>query len=72
MCIGPGRAWRVEIPYCPSCEYPPGLYGCIPMSQTDLNLPSVLEASRPFGSAHPEYRKPISCSGSLQPSQLPA
>jgi NAD-dependent SIR2 family protein deacetylase len=56
-CIGPGRAWRMEIPYCPACEEPPSLYGCIHMSEPDLNLPSVVEASRPFGKEHPEYRK---------------
>ena len=53
-CIGPGRAWRMEIPYCTACEQPPGEYGCIHMSHADLNLPSVLEASRPFGRQHPK------------------
>lgn len=48
-CIGPGRAWRMEIPYCSACEEPPSRYGCIHMSEKDLNLPSVIEASRPFG-----------------------
>ena len=48
-CIGPGRAWRMEIPYCPACEDPPSRYGCIHMSESDLNLPDVIEASRPFG-----------------------
>ena len=48
-CIGPGRAWRMEIPYCPACDTPPSRYGCIHMSETDLNLPSVIEASRPIG-----------------------
>jgi hypothetical protein len=48
-CIGPGRAWRMEIPYCSACEVPPSHYGCIHMSETDLNLPSVIDASRPLG-----------------------
>ena len=48
-CIGPGRAWRMEIPYCSDCEQPPSQYGCIHMSEADLKLPSVLEASRPIG-----------------------
>lgn len=48
-CIGPGRAWRMEIPYCSACEEPPSRYGCIHMGESDLNLPSVIEASRPFG-----------------------
>lgn len=54
-CIGPGRAWRMEIPYCAGCENPPSRFGCIHMSREDLNLPSVLEASRPFGRENPEY-----------------
>ena len=58
-CIGPGRAWRLEIPYCPACEEPPSRYGCIHMTGTDLNLPSVIDASRPFGPEHPQYRKQI-------------
>lgn len=49
-CIGPDRAWRMEIPYCSACEKPPSQYGCIHMSEADLKLPSVLEASRPFAS----------------------
>lgn len=57
-CIGPGRAWRLEIPYCPACEELPGRYGCIHMSRSELDLPSVMEASRPFGFQDPEYRKP--------------
>ena len=44
-CIGPGRAWRIEIPYCPACEKTPDQYGCIHMKCEELNLPSVLEAS---------------------------
>lgn len=56
-CVGPGRAWRMEIPYCPACESPPSWYGCIHMTEADLNLPSVVEASRPFGKADPDYRK---------------
>ena len=59
LCVGPGRAWRMEIPYCSACEDTPDGYGCIHMSQADLNLPSVVEASRPFGSQHPECRKRI-------------
>jgi hypothetical protein len=55
-CIGPGRAWRMEIPYCIACETPPSLYGCIHMSAADLNLPSVLDASRPFGIPNPASR----------------
>ena len=47
-CMGPGRAWRMEIPYCAGCEEPPSLYGCVHMSEAELNLPSVIEASRPF------------------------
>ena len=47
-CIGPARAWRMEIPYCTNCEEPPSRYGCIHMSEAELNLPSVIEASRPF------------------------
>jgi len=54
-CIGPGRAWRLEIPYCTACEEPPSRYGCIHMSETELNLPSVVEASRPFGKEPREY-----------------
>ena len=52
-CVGPGLAWRMEIPYCAGCEAPPSHYGCIHMNETDLNLPSVFEASRPFGMEHP-------------------
>ena len=55
-CVGPARAWRMEIPYCAACESPPSHYGCIHMSESELNLPSVMEASRPFGSEDPEYR----------------
>jgi len=55
-CIGPGRAWRLEIPYCTGCETSPSEYGCVHMSEAELNLPSVVEASRPFGMEHPEYR----------------
>lgn len=55
-CVGPGRAWRMEIPYCPACEEPPSRYGCIHMSRTDLGLPGVMEASRPFGLEDPQYR----------------
>ena len=47
-CIGPARAWRMEIPYCTVCDEPPSRYGRIHMSQAELNLPSVIEASRPF------------------------
>ena len=56
-CVGPGRAWRMEIPFCAMCEDEPSGYGCIHMREDDLNLPIVLEASRPFGREHPEYRK---------------
>jgi hypothetical protein len=59
-CVGPGRAWRMEIPYCTGCENPPSRYGCIHMSEADLRLPSVLEASRPFGIEHPDYEKQTS------------
>ena len=63
-CVGPGRAWRMEIPYCAACESPPSRYGCLHMSEADLNLPSVVEASRPFGQEHPEYaRKDHNCPG---------
>ena len=48
-CSGPGRAWRMEIPYCPNCEPVPSRYGCIHLSEADMNLPAVIEASRPFG-----------------------
>jgi hypothetical protein len=47
-CVGPARAWRMEIPYCKSCEEPPSRYGFIHMSDAELNLPSVIEGSRPF------------------------
>jgi len=47
-CAGPARAWRMDIPYCTRCEEPPSRYGCIHMSEAELKLPSVLEASRPF------------------------
>src|SRR5689334_5630352 len=50
-CVGPARAWRMEIPYCTRYEEPPGRYGCIHMSQAELNLPSVIDASRPFPGA---------------------
>ena len=56
-CIGPARAWRMDIPYCASCEAPPSPYGCIHMSEEEMGLPSVVEASRPFGREHPEYRR---------------
>ncbi len=56
-CIGPARAWRMEIPYCVCCEAPPSPYGCIHMSEEELGLASVVEASRPFGRERPEYRK---------------
>lgn len=56
-CIGPARAWRMEIPYCAGCEQPPSSYGCIHMTEEEMGLPSVVEASRPFGRQHPEYRK---------------
>ena len=59
-CVGPGRAWRMEIPYCSDCESLPSPYGCIHMSEADLNSPSVMEASRPFGPEHPEYKKQTS------------
>lgn len=49
QCMGPGRAWRMEIPFCVQCEEPPSRYGCMHMSEEELNLPSVIEASRPFG-----------------------
>ena len=52
-CKGPGRAWRMEIPYCVACDPVPSSYGCIHMSEADLNLPSVVEASRPFGIEDP-------------------
>ncbi|HLJ79003.1 MAG TPA: hypothetical protein VKT75_16400, partial [Acidobacteriaceae bacterium] len=32
-CSGPGRAWRMEIPYCPNCETVPSRYGCIHLSE---------------------------------------
>lgn len=48
-CVGPARAWRLDIPYCVACEKPPSRYGCIHMSAEELNLPAVVEASRPFG-----------------------
>ena len=48
-CSGPGRALRLEIPYCPNCESVPNRYGCIHLSEADMNLPAVIEASRPFG-----------------------
>ena len=48
-CSGPGRAWRMEIPYCPNCEPVPSRYGCIHLSEADMSLPAVIEASRPFG-----------------------
>ncbi|HLJ79427.1 MAG TPA: hypothetical protein VKT75_18570, partial [Acidobacteriaceae bacterium] len=48
-CSGPGRAWRMEIPYCPNCETVPSRYGCIHLSEPEMNLPAVIEASRPFG-----------------------
>lgn len=54
LCLGPGRAWRIEIPYCPACENTPGHYGCIHMNKEELDLPVVLEASVPFGRRHPE------------------
>ena len=47
----------MEIPYCEDCESTPSSYGCIHMSETDLNLPSVIAASRPFGIEHPEYKE---------------
>lgn len=52
-CAGPGRALRMEIPFCPRCEARPAEYGCIHLSAADLNLPSVIEASRPCGAPHP-------------------
>lgn len=48
-CAGPGRAWRMAIPFCPNCEEVPSRYGCIHMTADELNLPSVVAASRPFG-----------------------
>ena len=57
QCMGPGRAWRLEIPFCVACEDPPGQYGCIDMSDTDLNLPTVIEASRPFGKDQTEVQR---------------
>ena len=59
LCIGPACAWGMEIPYCPTYENLPCGYGCIDMSKTDLNLPSVLAVSRPFGREHPRYREQI-------------
>lgn len=59
-CVGPGRAWRMEIPYCSGCETPPSSYGCIHMTEADLNLPSVQDASRPFGMEHIHYKKQTS------------
>lgn len=56
-CIGPARAWRMQIPYCPSCEPSPSPYGCIHMSEEELNLPGVIDASRPFGPENPGYGK---------------
>lgn len=56
-CAGPGRALRMEIPFCPVCENRPGEYGCIHMPAADMNLPSVLEASRACGVPHPLYRE---------------
>jgi len=60
LCIGPARAWRMEIHYCPTCDNLPSGYGCIHMSKTDLNLPSVRAASRPFGREHPQHREQTS------------
>ena len=57
-CIGPARAWRMEIPYCTVCEEEPSRYGCIHMSESDLNLPSVIEASRPFPAGLPNPPRP--------------
>jgi hypothetical protein len=54
-CSGPARAWRMQIPYCPVCESTPSPYGCIHMSEEELNLPSVIDASRPFGAKNPGY-----------------
>lgn len=48
----------MQIPYCPACESTPSPYGCIHMSEEELNLPSVIEASRPFGPENPGYGKP--------------
>lgn len=74
-CIGPPRAWRMEIPYCAVCEDTPSLYGCIHMSEEDIARPSVVEASRPFGREHPEYAKqfpPVTLEGgSLGTAQNP-
>jgi hypothetical protein len=39
----------MEIPYCPTCEPVPSRYGCIHLSEADMSLPAVIEASRPFG-----------------------
>lgn len=57
-CIGPARAWRMDIPYCTNCEEPPSRYGCIHMSEEELNLPTVIEASRPFPGATFDTNKP--------------
>ena len=60
-CTGPGRAWRMEIPYCPNCEPVPSRYGCIHLSTADMNLPVVIEASRAFGTVVrlPDHQRKI-------------
>lgn len=55
-CAGPGRALRMDIPFCPRCETRPAEYGCIHMPASDMNLPSVREASRAWGVPHPLCR----------------
>ncbi len=52
-CAGPGRALRMDIPFCPQCEARPAEFGCIHLPEPDMQLPSVLEASRPYGTPHP-------------------
>jgi hypothetical protein len=61
-CSGPGRAWRMEIPYCPNCEPVPSRYGCIHLSEAEMKLPVVIEASRAFGAViplHDQQRKAV-------------
>ena len=56
-CAGPGRTLRMDIPFCPTCEGRPAEYGCIHITASDFMLPSVVDASRPFGAAHPLCRQ---------------
>lgn len=46
----------MDIPFCPRCETRPAEYGCIHMPASDMNLPSVREASRAWGVPHPLCR----------------